>query len=278
MSARLGMDPGIVRGLADQLDRLGDDLTNLIGRVNGSVNRLGGTWHGNDFDQFAHTWHGRNAAAITRIVGELHQMATTARLNASEQEQASGVGDVASLGPGREGFSADQAWSFGSAAAGVGITLVQLGRLSKETGIPLTQWEHGVLSHLDDGSKLAKLGKGLGVMGVAVDFGEFGLALHDHASGWSLAGHGLNTGIDTVGVFVPEVALAKGAWDVGTTIGTAIANSPANQHVETHAVAVGASHIHGDPYTDPKAASDLVNRYKGVHGFFNAASDYFHAL
>lgn len=275
MTARIGMDPGMIRGLADQLDRMADDLANLVGRVSGGVNRLGGTWRGADFDQLAHTWHGRNAAAITAIVGEVRRMATTARQNAAEQEQASGVnGDIPSgwrLGEG--GLNLDDARNFAMAATDLGITVVQLEQLGKQLGIPLREWEPGVLNHLDDATKLAKFGHALGVFGVAVDWAQVDIAAA-HGEGIStIVGKSAIAALDSVGVAVPEVGLAIGAYQVGATIGTAIAGSPAGQHVQYEALNVGASYIHGDPYTDPQAADDLVKRYEGAGGFINAMHD-----
>jgi WXG100 family type VII secretion target len=270
MTTRIGMDPGAVRGLADQLDHLGDDLTNLIGRVNGAVNRLGHTWHGEDFQQFAHTWHSRNAATITHVISELRQMATTAKQNAAEQEQASRpAGDASGWTAERIESTAIDGVGLGLTVGGLSITAVQLERLSHEIGVPLKDLKVGELGDLETVSKLANLGHYLSVVGAGVDVAKVGIDFHDGANPWGTLYDIAHAGIDVLAPDNPYVA----AWDVGTTIGTAIADSPAGQHVQYEALNVGASYIHGDPYTDPTAANDLVKRYNGAGGFFNAMHD-----
>lgn len=97
---QLGMDAGVVRNLADQMDRLAGHLESLVGSVDGSVHQASSMWFGSDAGAFHEDWTRGHRPALTALAHDIRSLAGTARSNAVEQDSASGVTDGARGGGG----------------------------------------------------------------------------------------------------------------------------------------------------------------------------------
>lgn len=115
----------------------------------------------------------------------------------------------------------------------------------------------------------ATLAGGLGTAGGLVSAGADGIDAFDSFSkGNSAAGsyhlaHGAASG---VGAFVPPVALCVGAWDLGTTAGTAIGEAPPMQHWYDRVAKTGETRASA-------SGQNIGTRYKGVAGAMNMIYD-----
>lgn len=90
--ATIGMDPSAVRALADEMDRVANQLHALIGAANGSVGRMHAGWLGADAEQLVTRWQRQSRPALETLAGHVHTMARTARTQAQQQDTASSAG------------------------------------------------------------------------------------------------------------------------------------------------------------------------------------------
>lgn len=93
--ATIGMDPSAVRALADEMDRVANQLHALIGAANGSVGRMHAGWLGADAEQLVTRWQRQSRPALETLAGHVHTMARTARTQAQQQDVASSASGVA---------------------------------------------------------------------------------------------------------------------------------------------------------------------------------------
>lgn len=100
MSNRLGMDAGLVRGYADQMDGLAEDLAAIASSVNGAVGRLSSVWLGADAQELAQRWQFRDRDGVAALEAHIRDLARSARLNAAEQDRASSATSSAGGGIG----------------------------------------------------------------------------------------------------------------------------------------------------------------------------------
>jgi WXG100 family type VII secretion target len=96
VSARMGMDAGLVRQSAAAIASNAADLDRVIGSVNGLVTEIAANWSGEAATEFHHSWTHRHHSELTRLVAALHDYARQASRNADAQDRASAVSGVSS--------------------------------------------------------------------------------------------------------------------------------------------------------------------------------------
>ncbi len=84
-----GMDTEAVRGLAQQLDGQASAINSVINSINGVVNQMETTWKGADATQFQGWWESQHRPALLAAEQAISGLATSARNNASQQDQTS---------------------------------------------------------------------------------------------------------------------------------------------------------------------------------------------
>lgn len=311
--SELGMDPAVVRELAAQLSQVAGQLAGVASHANTIVGHLASDWYGSEAERYAHEWQYQHRAQLASLSGLVQQLATTARTNADQQDAAStsltasggGFSAVTSLvgpaeltgtdGPtgvfwdairyGLDVTSEDrQLISDGLQGAGVvGLmgVLRTTGRIAPIFGnFPAFRIASDNDEFLRAVPLLGDVGKKLPWVGIGLDGTE---VLNGYAHGQVPWGAMVNTGIDAVGMAVPEVAAAKLAWDLSTgTTKWFLTDTKAGKAFENNlsdaALGAGATQVGGDPTSDPHAAQALVNRYSGWRGPINATRDEFTGL
>ena len=86
--AYMGMDPDRVEELGRLLKRRGDDIDQLVQRIESRIS--GVVWEGKDAQDFKGPWWGGHKNKLREIANELRGFGQSALNNASEQRQASG--------------------------------------------------------------------------------------------------------------------------------------------------------------------------------------------
>lgn len=284
--AEIGMDSDAVRGVATQLATQAQQLNAVASLVDRLIDQLDAIWVGGDAAEFAGWWRGQHRPALTACVQSLDGLASSARNNASAQDGTS-AGDggaiAAVLGVLR---NADP---LGTAGDVLGwITTAELGRelFTALRSAHIT----APLSDLSPKTVWTMLGKGDGALndfkGLDNKLGYVGLALGgvqvfqdftSHASTGTKILDGSQEALDAVGMVVPEVGLAVGAFEAGAFIGTKISEIPAVHHqmdnYQNAVIAQGSKEVGGDVNTDSAAAQRLVDRYSGWSGPLHAVQD-----
>lgn len=113
MTARIGMDAGVVRQAASAIDSTARDLDHVVGSVNGLVGEIAGNWFGEAATEFHENWVHRYRGALTALVAALHDYAHKARTNADAQDRASSMAGAGSAGVGGAGARVGGAGSGG---------------------------------------------------------------------------------------------------------------------------------------------------------------------
>lgn len=164
MSARIGMDAGIVRQAAIVIDSRAADLDRVVGSVDGLVAEISHNWAGHAAAEFHESWVHQHRAALSALAGALHGYARTARANADAQDRTSaaesdGSGGAAfgSAGGNRGGWSA--LLGAAATAGGLGLHLMEhvppdVGRYPKAWANVLDKAPHtwnSVIKHMPTG-------------------------------------------------------------------------------------------------------------------------------
>ena len=82
-----GMDIGGVRTLATQMDHSADNIQTQMSQLTASLQST--QWVGPDHDHFVSEWQSTHCHQLQNVVNSLKEAANKARLNATQQEQAS---------------------------------------------------------------------------------------------------------------------------------------------------------------------------------------------
>jgi WXG100 family type VII secretion target len=271
MAGRIGMDPGVVRNLAGQLDHVAQSLDALIGSVESIVNSVAGQWYGADASAFHDDWNGQHRPSLSALVQDVRTMAGAARTNATEQDQASQVGSggggpgAVIAGGGRD-TGADRVlgdldpWMFG--AAGAGAMLSGTALLAKD-GL-------GALSKVS--APLSKVDKYAGpvgaVAGTAYDAVTFGHDLATEGVGTDVYNDQLNLVLDGAAIVMMAVPPLEVA---GFALGAASFGISALEHSRFRnvtaapfkAIDTASEDVAGGAISAGKKASHLVSG--GVH-------------
>jgi WXG100 family type VII secretion target len=210
MTGRIGMDADAVRQSAVQLGNDATSLDQIVGSVDGLVRDMHQHWHGADAQDFHETWTGRHRAELTQLVTALQVFATSARINATAQDLASGVSIGGSGVTSASGFNVldadvggvgDKVGTFGSILGSPGLPGRFIDVLSR-SGVK--SWEAFGASTEDfmthRGEQISSVFSDLGVK----DFG--GLA------------HDLGSGLEVGGNIVAGVGAAVGGVAIGSDL------------------------------------------------------------
>lgn len=112
----VGMDSGEVRRVAAALRSQSGHVGTIVGTVDGLVHQSLGHWHGSDAVDFAHVWTSSFRPRLLALRAWLDDMASSALVNADQQDRTSavggavaGAGGVPGTAPG--GGGGGRAWS-----------------------------------------------------------------------------------------------------------------------------------------------------------------------
>jgi uncharacterized protein YukE len=83
----LGMDTDAVRQLAAKFTSSADEIRSLMNSLNSSIH--GVQWVGSDHNQFVESWDSQHMSQLRQVAEALDNAATSARNNATQQDQAS---------------------------------------------------------------------------------------------------------------------------------------------------------------------------------------------
>lgn len=296
MSA-IGADPGQLDALARQLDHLAGLLDGRRVWLTGWI-EADRFWRGGRANEFRHEWSHRFSPQISHAVGFLHEAVRELHDNANQQRVASGeqphdygaggflgklFGDVVH---GVEGAAAQarqllhdatEALDVPMLVTGAGALLAQLG-LSRDLGSTFKGWKSlGFDPQWRIGRGiLGPASKALGWAGVGYDGMKI---VDDVGQGKNPTGDVISGVIDVAATKNIYVAAGKTSYDVTTWFLTD--TKPGREFVDANSssvVNVGAHQVHGDPYTDPRAAEQLAHRYDGMSGFGNYVHDEFFSI
>lgn len=85
--AVVGMDIEAVRSLAQQFTSNAQEIEQIANRLTSQLD--GVNWMGQDASNFRNNWHGSYRQQLATVVNALHDAATAATNNATQQEEAS---------------------------------------------------------------------------------------------------------------------------------------------------------------------------------------------
>lgn len=108
----VGMDPEAVRSLSDQLARHGEQVTEGTRRVDALTAEAEGAWEGADLVRFHDQWTSHHRPLLLAVSEALGHMVQTMRLNADQQEAASGSAGSGHSAPQPGGQFSPQGYSF----------------------------------------------------------------------------------------------------------------------------------------------------------------------
>jgi uncharacterized protein YukE len=260
-----------LRQAADKVDQYGVQLAKLVDRSN---------WVGPAGAKFKQQWWPQHRSSLRRLAGDLRTFADQATKQADEQQRASDAGGVS----GSSGGFASAA-SGASGAMGNWITHGDWNDLMDKTlffGGKAVDLESFIKNF-----KSIKQLEGLGDLFKVADKASIG-PLSVLSTGWDIKNlfnavsqgsvdgsvrKGIDVGFDLVGTKVPQVALAKGAWDVGWQVGKGI-DWFFGEHLGGHQAfsdSVVATH-YGGTLTSAEA-DDYAHRYDGWSGFGHFVGD-----
>ena len=83
----LGLDPAVVRQLAQQLNHAASEIQTLSGQLTSQLQ--GAPWTGPDREAFVNEWNSTHMNQLHMVVQALQNAAATANRNAADQEQVS---------------------------------------------------------------------------------------------------------------------------------------------------------------------------------------------
>lgn len=289
---KLGMDAGTMDGLVRQMQAQTRSITTIVARVDRLVYQIDAEWDGPKARAFVADWRARYRPALLRAHDHVAGLATAASNNISEQRGTSRVGERHAIRIDATGILSR--FNGTVTMTGLGMTFTALlAKYSKLQNVPYGKvfdkvtvnksWK--MLTQGDKITSSSKLGpflKYLGPIGFAGSTADLVNSWRTGANGGTLTGKTIGLGIEAVGLRVPQVALAYGAWQGGTWIGEQIAGTAAYQSLADTAndaiLREGSRHVGGDPTTSPKAAAELTQRYSGPMGPIHYGKDWFGAV
>ena len=83
----LGLDPGAVRALANQMNNAASEIQQLSNQLTTMLSNT--AWVGADHDRFVSEWTGNHVHQLQLVANALTDAASVANQNALQQEQAS---------------------------------------------------------------------------------------------------------------------------------------------------------------------------------------------
>jgi uncharacterized protein YukE len=86
-SSFVGMDPTAVRQLAAQLNQKADEIQSISQQLTSQLGNV--QWVGNDANRFRDDWNSTHRNQLQQVSTALHDAASAATNNATQQEQAS---------------------------------------------------------------------------------------------------------------------------------------------------------------------------------------------
>lgn len=271
MSTMLGADPEELDRVARQIGAWASLLAQY--RLTLNVQLHSAPWYGQEADRFRSEWNSRLAPSLAATSDALHTASAALRHNAEQQRNASGVG--AGHGPGQSADGGaglrqlferfDTPLAIGNGLALIAHTLVKqkVGRVAIKDFRTFVKQFKKFERHLPP-----PLERFTRVFQIGTVLNEASKTLYDLEHGDISPSQVFHLGWDAA-AFVPVVGEMEGAWDVGTGIGTFLANTFHTSDGLWNLASSGQ----GDIYHDPAAADRLVKRYSGAFGIVHFGKD-----
>jgi uncharacterized protein YukE len=87
MAGLIGLDVQQVNALGDKLNQGANEIKELVQKLNSALN--GVQWKGTDGDKFRDEWQHQHVTQLNKVAEALQHAGSTAKKNASNQEQTS---------------------------------------------------------------------------------------------------------------------------------------------------------------------------------------------
>ena len=307
MSGFAGADVDQVEALALRLEKASNRLESITSQASFSL--MTAAWTGADIDDVRSNWNGRTKPNLVAAARSLDSLSLDLKRQAEQQRQASAVGASTVTGGGvsgpggsstgsglssdsnapdwmqdiLDGFTSDPDQSFAEGLESLIKNGVNIGGLVTdflEIKPILELAASGGLKSLDalgDSGALkvaGKLGAVFSIIGFAFDAKDLLVAIGENDQP-EILGSSLDVAVDVLGIWAPGAGLA---WEAGKFIGGTIYDHGQQYYDTDESATRSALHdMYGPGYTtenlSQEQAAELVARYDGVGGFFNAQYD-----
>ncbi|QTE28986.1 hypothetical protein [Pengzhenrongella sicca] len=253
--ARLGMDVDAVERIGNGLQSDADQLASLTSKIDATVRRLVGAWHGRDASDFVESSWPQHRASLGQVRAQIAGLGQAALNNATEQRGASGETSGGGAVSRQPGETDNGSWWLNRAGQVHGGTELIFG-LGAEYEMPPV---------------FGKLGKFLGGVGIATATVD-GAQAYLEGDWGRLGGAGVDLGLAAAGlVAAPQVAVGFAAFGVAKAV--IDASIPYSAQSQDQLLDYQAKRMFGTTDLSPSQANQLAEHYSGPLGPVNMISD-----